>query len=110
MEYPAYPYQPQFAAAPSPLRGPSAFAADPMPDARAQRFTCAWAGLPFCSQSSLRVLTEGVCLVRMCMPPADLFQLAHQQYSLGSYAEALRLSEQLYEADAGRADNLLLLG
>lgn len=40
----------------------------------------------------------------------DLFQLAHQQYALGFYHEALRLCEQLYESDAFRADNLLLLG
>lgn len=40
----------------------------------------------------------------------DLFNLAHQQYSLGYYQEALRLCEQLYESDAFRTDNLLLLG
>ncbi|CAH0473103.1 unnamed protein product [Peronospora belbahrii] len=39
-----------------------------------------------------------------------LFHLAHQQYVAGYYPEALRLCEQLYESDAYRIDNLLLLG
>ncbi|KAI9914899.1 hypothetical protein PsorP6_007576 [Peronosclerospora sorghi] len=39
-----------------------------------------------------------------------LFNLAHQQYVAGYYQEALRLCEQLYEFDAYRTDNLLLLG
>ncbi|ETK73827.1 hypothetical protein F442_19652 [Phytophthora nicotianae P10297] len=39
-----------------------------------------------------------------------LFNLAHQQYVAGYYQEALRLCEQLYESDAYRTDNLLLLG
>ncbi|KAJ0393390.1 hypothetical protein ATCC90586_012241 [Pythium insidiosum] len=39
-----------------------------------------------------------------------LYNLAHQQYSMGYYQEALRLCEQLYESDAYRTENLLLLG
>ncbi|GAB9468547.1 Acetylglucosaminyltransferase [Globisporangium polare] len=39
-----------------------------------------------------------------------LFHLAHEQYQLGYYREALRVCEQLYESDAFRTDNLLLLG
>lgn len=39
-----------------------------------------------------------------------LYTLAHQQYTLGYYQEALHLCEQLYETDAYRTENLLLLG
>ncbi|TMW57793.1 hypothetical protein Poli38472_014396 [Pythium oligandrum] len=39
-----------------------------------------------------------------------LYNMAHQQYSMGFYEEALRLCEQLYETDAYRTENLLLLG
>ncbi|DAZ95244.1 TPA: hypothetical protein N0F65_002356 [Lagenidium giganteum] len=39
-----------------------------------------------------------------------LLNLAHQQYNAGYYQEALRLCEQLYNSDAYRTDNLLLLG
>ncbi|CAI5724803.1 unnamed protein product [Peronospora effusa] len=39
-----------------------------------------------------------------------LFNLAHEQYMAGYYQEALRLCQQLYESDAYRTDNLLLLG
>lgn len=41
---------------------------------------------------------------------ADLFNMAHEQYQLGYYREALHICEQLYATDAYRAENLLLLG
>lgn len=48
------------------------------------------------------------CLLACCLP--DLFNMAHEQYQLGYYREALRICEQLYATDAYRTDNLLLLG
>lgn len=39
-----------------------------------------------------------------------LSALAHQQYSAGRYKDAHVSCEQIYQADAYRTDNLLLLG
>ncbi|KAG6966404.1 hypothetical protein JG688_00006783 [Phytophthora aleatoria] len=92
MAYP-YQYQTQTAALQSPSN--AAFApTDPLGDASQQRFT-----------SHL-----GPSVVSSMGRRADLFNLAHQQYVAGYYQEALRLCEQLYESDAYRTDNLLLLG
>ena len=41
---------------------------------------------------------------------AGLLTLAHQQYNSGRYKDALVTCEQVYQTDAHRTDNLLLLG
>ncbi|KAF0690274.1 Aste57867_18300 [Aphanomyces stellatus] len=41
---------------------------------------------------------------------ADLLDTAHRHYNHGKYKEGIAICEQLYDADASRTDNLLLLG
>lgn len=40
----------------------------------------------------------------------SLLQIGHQKYNTAMYTEALEICEQLYQSDAYRTDNLLLLG
>ena len=41
---------------------------------------------------------------------AELLSLAHQQYNSGKYRESLATCESIYQREACRTDNLLLLG
>ena len=41
---------------------------------------------------------------------AEILSLAHQQYNAGRYKEALGSCESIYQREACRTDNLLLLG
>ncbi|CAK4200481.1 unnamed protein product [Aphanomyces euteiches] len=40
----------------------------------------------------------------------ELLEAAHREYNHGKYKEGIAICEMLYEADAARTDNLLLLG
>ena len=74
-------------------------------DAGAQRFTRELCAHTLCMSMCLGAFSN------VSYPwLIDLLNLAHQQYNAGYYSEAMRLCEQLYESDAYRTDNLLLLG